>query len=150
MLMVVASQGEEGFDPVTRGVEVREGLLSNDNPYSEAQFKTLKQRPDFPTRFGSLDDTRARCEDFFRWYHTERHHSGLGLHIPFDVHHQLAEARNAARADVLTAAYAAHPERFVHGPPARAADRRVDQSSKTAYVSRRPSVNPTHPVSQTH
>ena len=61
--MVVVSQGEEGFDPVTRRVEVREGLLSNDNPYSEAQFKTLKQRPDFPTRFGSLDDTRT-CQEF--------------------------------------------------------------------------------------
>ena len=91
--------------------------VSNDNPYSEAQFKTLKYRPDFPTRFGSLEDARAHCVDFFRWYNTEHHHSGLGLHTPYDVHHALAEARNTARADVLTAAYAARPERFVHGLP---------------------------------
>ena len=91
--------------------------VSNDHPYSEAQCKTLKYRPDFPTRFGSLEDARAHGEGFFRWYNTEHHHSGLGLHTPFDVHHQLADARNAARADVLTAAYAARPERFVHGLP---------------------------------
>ncbi|WP_310569062.1 IS3 family transposase, partial [Gemmatimonas sp.] len=91
--------------------------VSNDNPFSEAQFKTLKYRPDFPARFGSLEDARAHCVDFFHWYNTEHHHSGLGLHTPFDVHHQLADARNAARADVLTAAYAARPDRFVHGLP---------------------------------
>ena len=90
---------------------------SNDNPYSEAQFKTLKYRPDFPARFGSLEDARAHCVDFFRWYNTEHHHSGLGLHTPADVHHGLAVARNTARATVLTAAYAAHPERFVRRPP---------------------------------
>ena len=91
--------------------------VSNDNPYSEAPCKTRKYRPDFPARFGSLEDARAPCVDFFHWYNTEHHHSGLGLHTPFDVHHQLADARNAARADVLTAAYAAHPERFVLRPP---------------------------------
>ncbi len=93
--------------------------VSNDNPYSEAQFNTLRYRPDYSTRFGSIEDARAHCEDFFRWYNTEHHHSGLGLHTPFYVHHQLAEARNAACADVLTAAYAARPEGFVHGlrPP---------------------------------
>ncbi len=91
--------------------------VSNDNPYSEAQFKTLKYRPDFPARFGSLEDARAHGVDFFRWYNTERFHSGLGLHTPSDVHHQLAVARNAARDDDLTVAYAAHPERFVLRPP---------------------------------
>ena len=91
--------------------------VSNDNPYSAAPFKTRKYRPDFPARFGSLEDARAHCVDLFHWYNTEHHHRGLGLHTPFDVHHQLADARNAARADVLTAAYAAHPERVVLRPP---------------------------------
>jgi putative transposase len=91
--------------------------VSDDNPYSEAQFKTLKYRPDFPARFGSLEDARAHCTDFFRWYNTEHRHSSLGLHTPSDVHHGVAAARNAARAAVLTTAYAAHPERFVRQPP---------------------------------
>jgi putative transposase len=91
--------------------------VSNDNPYSEAHFKTLKYRPDFPARFGSLEDARAHCVDFFDWYNNEHHHSSLGLHTPADVHYQRAAALNAARADVLTAAYAAHPERFVRRPP---------------------------------
>ncbi len=91
--------------------------VSNDNPYSEAQFKTMKYRPDFPARFGSIEDARAHAVDFFRWYNTEHHHSALGLHTPYDVHHHLAAARNDARAQVLTTAYAAHPERFVHRPP---------------------------------
>ncbi len=91
--------------------------VSDDNPYSEAHFKTLKYRPDFPPRFGALEDARAHCVDFFRWYNTEHHHSSLALHTPYDVHHALAAARNAARATVLTAAYTAHPERFVRRPP---------------------------------
>jgi putative transposase len=95
--------------------------VSNDNPFSEAQFKTLKYRPDFPTRFGSIQDARAHCHVFFPWYNTEHHHAGLGLLTPFDVHHGLAEQRVAARAAVLTAAYAAHPERFPAGQPHPAA-----------------------------
>jgi putative transposase len=91
--------------------------VSNDNPYSEAQFKTLKYRPDFPARFGSLEDARAHATDFFTWYNTEHRHSGLGLHTPHDVHHALATARQAQRATVLTTAYALHPERFVRRPP---------------------------------
>ena len=91
--------------------------VSDDNPYSEAQFKTLKYRPDFPARFGALEDARAHCVDFFRWYNTDHHHSSLGLHTPSDVHHHLAAARHAARADVLTAAYGTHPDRFVRRPP---------------------------------
>jgi putative transposase len=91
--------------------------VSDDNPYSEAQFKTLKYRPDFPERFGSLEDARAHCGDFFRWYNTEHRHSGLGLHTPHDVHFGLAEGRRIARAAVLAAAYAATPERFVRRPP---------------------------------
>ena len=91
--------------------------VSNDNPYSEAQFKTLKYRPDFPERFGSIEHARAHGTDFFPWYNTEHRHSGLGLHTPHDVHFGLAEAKRAARAVVLAAAYAATPERFVNRPP---------------------------------
>ena len=96
--------------------------VSNDNPFSEAQFKTLKYRPAFPARFGSIQDARAHCHVFFPWYNTEHHHAGLGLLTPADVHHGVAEQRIAARATVLATAYAAHPERFPAGqphPPAR-------------------------------
>ena len=95
--------------------------VSNDNPYSEAQFKTLKYRPAFPDRFGSIQDARAHCQVFFPWYNTEHHHSGLGLLTPHDVHLGLAEHRVAERAAVLATAYAAHPERFPVGPPKPAA-----------------------------
>ena len=91
--------------------------VSNDNPFSEAQFKTLKYRPAFPPRFGSIQDARAHCHVFFPWYNTEHHHVGLGLLTPADVHHGQAEQRVAARATVLAAAYAAHPERFPAGAP---------------------------------
>jgi len=94
--------------------------VSNDNPYSEAQFKTLKYRPEFPARFGSIEDARAFCGGFFPWYNDEHHHSALGLHTPQDVHYGRAAARNDARAAVLANAYAAHPERFVRGLPAPA------------------------------
>ncbi len=96
--------------------------VSNDNAFSEAQFKTLKYRPAFPPRFGSIQDARAHCHVFFPWYNTEHHHSSLGLLTPAEVHQGLAEQRVAARATVLTAAYAAHPARFPAGrphPPAR-------------------------------
>ena len=90
---------------------------SNDNPYSEAQFKTLKYRPDFPDRFGSIEDARMFCDRFFRWYAHEHRHSGIGLHTPADVHYGRAHAVREARGRVLDAAYAAHPERFVRKPP---------------------------------
>src|SRR5204862_1972642 len=95
--------------------------VSNDNPFSEAQFKTLKYRPAFPDRFGSIQDARAHGQDFFAWYNTEHHHSGLGLLTPHDVHFGLAEQRVAERAGVLATAYAAHPERIPAGRPAPAA-----------------------------
>ena len=91
--------------------------VSNDNPYSEAQFKTLKYRPDFPERFGSIEDSRGFHGDFFRWYNNEHHHTGLGLLTPADVHFGRAEQRRADRALVLEAAHRAHPERFVSGTP---------------------------------
>jgi putative transposase len=91
--------------------------VSNDNPFSEAQFKTLKYRPAFPERFGAIQDARAHCHVFFPWYNTEHHHSSLGLLTPYDVHHGFAEQRVAARAAVLAMAYRAHPERFPAGLP---------------------------------
>ena len=92
--------------------------VSNDNPFSESQFKTLKYRPGFPGRFGSIEAARAHCQDFFPWYNNEHHHGGLGLHTAADVHYGQAAAVQAGRALVLTAAYRAHPERFVRKPPA--------------------------------
>jgi putative transposase len=91
--------------------------VSDDNPFSEAQFKTLKYRPDFPERFGCIEDARAFLVDFFRWYNNEHHHTGLGLLTPADVHFGRAEQRHADRSVVLAAAHQAHPERFVHGSP---------------------------------
>src|SRR5262249_19823166 len=91
--------------------------VSNDKPFSEAHFKTLKYRPAFPERFGSIQDARAYCHVFFPWYNTEHRHSGLGLLTPQDVPCGLAEYRSAARVTVLAAAYAAHPERFPRGLP---------------------------------
>jgi len=91
--------------------------VSNDNPFSESQFKTMKYRPEFPERFGSLEHGRSHCGDFFPWYNTEHHHVGLGLFTPHDVHHGLAEAKRAQRARVLAAAFARNPERFPHGRP---------------------------------
>ena len=94
---------------------------SNDNPYSEAQFRTLKYRPDFPDRFGSLPDARAFCQQFFAWYNTEHRHSGIAWHTPHDVHHGRSEEIHAIRADVLAAAYARTPQRFVRKHPEPAA-----------------------------
>lgn len=90
---------------------------SNDNPYSEAQFKTLKYRPEFPDRFQSIEQARAFCRDFFPWYNDEHRHSGIGLLTPAAVHHGMADQISARRAEVLAAAYARYPERFVRGRP---------------------------------
>jgi putative transposase len=90
---------------------------SNDNPYSESQFRTLKYRPDFPERFGSFEDAHIHCQHFFAWYNDEHRHSGIGYHTPADVHYGRAELVRDRRAAVLDAAYATHPERFVRKPP---------------------------------
>jgi putative transposase len=86
--------------------------VSDDNPYSEAQFKTLKYRPDFPPRFGSIQDARAHCQDFFRWYNTEHRHSGIGFMSPDTVHYERSTALTEKRAVTLDIAFAAHPARF--------------------------------------
>lgn len=91
--------------------------VSNDNPYSEAQFKTMKYGPTYPDRFASLADARAWVTTFVQWYNHEHRHSGLGLLTPAMVHGGTADAVVAARQVVLTAAATTHPERFVRGLP---------------------------------
>ena len=91
--------------------------VSNDNPYSESQFRTFKYRPDFPKNFGSFEDARAHCGRFFSWYNDDHRHSGIGFHTPADVHYGRAERIREHRGLVLNAAYAAHPERFVRKAP---------------------------------
>ena len=81
--------------------------VSNDNPYSESHFKTLKYRPEFPDRFGSLQDARSFLVDFFQWYNTMHHHSSLGLMTPFDVHYEVAGKRFTEREAVLRKAFEA-------------------------------------------
>ena len=109
--------------------------VSNDNPFSEAGFKTLKYRPDFPERFGSDVDARGFCGDFFRWYNEEHHHSGLELLTPSDVHHGRGEERLAARRQVMASAFADRPERFVRGAP------KVDSLPGAVWINR-PATTP--------
>ena len=90
---------------------------SNDNPYSEAQFKTMKYRPDFPARFGALEDARNFCVPFFDWYNNDHHHCGLSGFTPADVHFGRVEQLAAQRQVVLDAAYNATPQRFPNGRP---------------------------------
>ena len=91
--------------------------VRDDNPYSESQFKTLKCRPEFPQRFGSIQDARVFCREFFHWHNPQHRHSGIGLHTPEDVHYQRAESRRQVRALALEAAFARSPERFPNGKP---------------------------------
>jgi putative transposase len=90
---------------------------STDNPYSEAQFKTLKYRPGFPERFGSIEVARTFCRPFFGWYNHTHRHSGIGLMTPAAVHYGRADALHAERARVLATAFEANPDRFVRGLP---------------------------------
>src|SRR5262247_4809535 len=83
--------------------------VSNDNPYSESQFRTLKYRPEFPDRFGCIQDSRAFCQGFFRWYNQEHRHSGLGLLTPAMVHYGQAASVLRQRQAVLDVAYQLHP-----------------------------------------
>jgi putative transposase len=91
--------------------------VSDDNPFSESQFKTLKYRPEFPDRFGSIEDARRFCQLFFSWYNTEHHHSGIGLLTPETLHHGRAEKVIQQRQQVLRQAYQRNPERFVRAHP---------------------------------
>ena len=91
--------------------------VSDDNPYSESQFRTLKYRPEFPDRFGCIQDSRAFSQGFFRWYNQEHRHSGLGLLTPAMVHYNQTALILEQRQAVLDAAYRVHPERFVRQAP---------------------------------
>lgn len=91
--------------------------VSDDNPFSESQFKTMKYRPEFPERFGSQEDGLTFCRSYFAWYNTRHHHSGLGFLTPAQVHHGLADGALAHRQGVLARAYAVRPERFPNGSP---------------------------------
>lgn len=90
---------------------------SNDNPYSESQFKTLKYSPEFPNCFGSIEDARSFCQSFFRWYNREHRHSGIGLFTPEAVHYGRTKEIHQTRQDALLNAYRLHPERFVKKIP---------------------------------
>ena len=90
---------------------------SNDNPFSEAHFKTLNYQPQFPKRFGSIEDARAFCRDFFTWYNRDHHHAGIGLMTPDQVHYGQADAVHAARQETLDRAFRLNPQRFVRKAP---------------------------------
>lgn len=110
--------------------------ISDDNPFSESNFKTLKYRPEFPDRFGCIEDARAHCQQFFRWYNDSHRHSGIGLMTPHAVHHGLAEDMRRLRADVLVAAFAEHPNRFkgqCPQPPKLPTAAWINPPKRTAY-----------------
>jgi putative transposase len=118
-------------------------LTTWDNPYSEAQFRTLKYRPEFPDTFGSLPDARAFCQRFFRWYNGEHRHSGIAWHTPHDVHYGHAEAVRTVRADILSAAYTRNPDRFVRKHP------EPPHLPTAAWINKPPEQDPQHPVDST-
>jgi putative transposase len=91
--------------------------VSDDNPFSEAQFKTLKYRPDFPERFSGIEEARAFCHQFFTWYNGEHRHSGIGYMTPEAVHHHRATAMFQQRTVTLEAAFRANPNRFKGNAP---------------------------------
>ena len=90
---------------------------SNDNPFSEAHFKTLKYQPEFPKRFQTIDEARTFCRRFFAWYNEDHHHAGIGLMTPDQIHFGQASAIHAARQTALDAAFLSTPERFVRQRP---------------------------------
>ena len=91
--------------------------MSDDNPFSEAQFKTLKYHPGFPSRFAGIDEATGFCRRFFPWYNTEHRHGGLSMLTPHAVHHGQGQAVLDQRQRTLEAAWAKNPQRFVHGQP---------------------------------
>jgi putative transposase len=104
--------------------------VSNDNPYSEAAFKTLKYRPDFPEKFNCIEDARLFCTNFFKWYNNEHRHSGISMLTPQSVHYGMTESILEKRAEVLNEAYQNHPERFVKGSSV------VKQVPKEVYINK--------------
>ena len=91
--------------------------MSDDNPFSESQFKTMKYRPEFPYDFGSVQDARSFCTGFFDWYNNEHRHSGIALLTPDMAHYGMADEVIAKRQKTLDNAYEKHPERFVKNRP---------------------------------
>ena len=114
--------------------------VSDDNPFSEAQFKTLKYRPEFPDRFDSLYHAESVCRRLFQWYNSEHRHSALAFLTPEDVHFQRVQPVLEQRQRVLDRAYAEHPERFVRRPPSAAAPPAV------AYINKPPDKEPESPT----
>jgi putative transposase len=108
--------------------------VSNDNPYSEAAFKTLKYCPAFPERFGCIEDARAFCADFFEYYNHHHRHSGIALHTPASMHYGTAGDVQAARGDILNAAYTANPRRFCNRRP------RLPKMPAVAWINK-PTIN---------
>jgi transposase InsO family protein len=90
---------------------------SNDNPFSESHFKTMKYQPQFPQRFGCIQDAKTFCRSFFAWYNQNHHHAGIGLMTPDQVHYGQADQIHAARQITLDGAFSRHPERFVRKEP---------------------------------
>ena len=116
--------------------------VSDDNPFSEAHFKTLKYRPAFPDRFGCIEDARVFCREFFTWYNTCHYHSGLAHFTPEDVHYGQVQQKREARQVTLVKAFEAHPERFVKGvPQATEPPKEVWINKPTKEVE--PATNPT-------
>ena len=115
--------------------------VSDDNPYSESQFRTMKYRPDFPDRFGSIEDSRAHSQIFFAWYNEDHRHSGIGLLSPAMVHYGQAHDIFQKRQTVLDAAYLAHPERFVGAPPKPLSIPKEVWINKPIEVSKQTSLN---------
>jgi transposase InsO family protein len=111
---------------------------SNDNPFSEAHFKTLKYQPQFPKRFGCVEDAKDFCRRFFAWYNQDHHHAGLGLMTPDQVHYGQADDVHAARQRTLDRAFDVKPERFVKKPP-------VPPTKPTAVWINPPQNNPEPP-----
>ncbi|MCB9591034.1 MAG: transposase [Polyangiaceae bacterium] len=126
-----------GFQQVLQDLGVSQSYsrprASNDNPYSEAHFRTLKYQSDYPHRFRGVQEARTWCADPFTWYNEADHHVGLGLHTPADVYFDRAKTIAAARQLTLNAAYQRNPARFVNGPP------------KAALPPERVAINPIDP-----
>jgi putative transposase len=110
---------------------------SNDNPFSESHFKTMKYQPQFPQRFGSIQDAKTFCRRFFDWYNQEHHHAGIGLMTPDQVHYGQADAIHAARQTTLDDAFTRNPERFVGKepqPPAKPVATWINPPQKTLNI----------------
>jgi putative transposase len=110
---------------------------SNDNPFSESHFKTMKYQPQFPQRFGSIQDAKAFCRRFFDWYNQDHHHAGIGLMTPDQVHYGQADAIQAARQTTLDGAFTRNPERFVRKepqPPAKPIATWINPPQKTLNI----------------